>query len=149
MKKGILTILTIFTMIIGFGITTMAAPSSAEEVVEEVNKERAAHNLRDFELDEKLCIAAQIRVNEASHFYSHTRPNGKIWATAVDGITNGAENLNKGTERVSEFNAERCVKGWIKSHSHYEAMMKAEFSKVGIASVSGDDGYVYYCMIMV
>lgn len=102
-----------------------------------VNEIRAENGLGTLEWDNNLETIANVRANEISENFSHTRPNGKAWYT-VNSKLQGGENLAFGFD-----NAEDTVDAWMNSPTHKENILYNDFRKVAI-SIYEEDGVYYW-----
>ena len=102
-----------------------------EEVLDLVNVERIDLGLKPLLLDPNLCNVAQLRSEELVKNFSHTRPNGSMWFTALQEAdfqyNTAAENIAGGYHSVDQV-----VEGWMNSEGHRKNMMSGEFTKVGL-----------------
>lgn len=121
-----------------------------QEVLRLVNEIRASVGVAPLTLDTTLCKAASMRALEMdySNQMSHTRPSGKDCFSVLDfyEISFGTcgENIAAG-----QTSASSVVKGWKNSPGHYQNMINASFTKLGVgysASGVGDYGY-YWCQL--
>ena len=121
-----------------------------QEVLRLVNEIRAAAGVAPLTLDTTLCKAASMRALEMdySNQMSHTRPSGKDCFSVLDfyGASFGTcgENIAAG-----QTSAASVVKGWKNSPSHYQNMINASFTKLGVgysATGVGDYGH-YWCQL--
>lgn len=105
--------------------------SLAEQVVELVNAERAKEGLAPLTIDEKVQAAAQVRAVESKTSFSHTRPNGSSFATALkeQGVTyrRAGENIAWG-----QRSPEEVVNAWMNSSGHRANIMNENFTKIGV-----------------
>lgn len=105
--------------------------SFAEQVVELVNEERAKEGLAPLTIDKKVQAAAQIRAVESKTSFSHTRPNGSSFATALkeQGVTyrRSGENIAWGQRTPKEV-----VNAWMNSSGHRANIMNKNFTKIGV-----------------
>lgn len=105
--------------------------SFAEQVVELVNAERAKEGLAPLTIDKKVQAAAQIRAVEIKTSFSHTRPNGSSFATALkeQGVTyrRSGENIAWGQRTPKEV-----VNAWMNSSGHRANIMNKNFTKIGV-----------------
>ena len=104
-----------------------SSAAMAWQVFEEVNRERAAAGLAALELDDSLSAAAQIRADEITRSFSHTRPDGSSFST----VTSGAygENIAKG-----QSSAARVMAAWMSSSGHRANILNARYTKIGICA---------------
>lgn len=102
-----------------------------------VNEIRAEAGLSQLKWDNNLETVANVRANEISKSFSHTRPNGREWYT-VNSKIQGGENLAFG------FNtAKDVVDAWMNSPTHRDNILYDEFNKVAI-SIYEEDGIYYW-----
>ena len=101
------------------------------EVLDLVNAARADAGVAALELDPALCQAAQVRAEECVGTFSHTRPDGTSYKTALTeaGITAGyvGENVATGYK-----GARQAVEGWLKSEGHRANILNGNYTKMGI-----------------
>ena len=110
------------------------------QVLEHVNAERRALGRPVLRMDGALSAAAQTRAYEIEGKFSHTRPNGSEWYSIFDqhGITAGyiGENLAKKSFNNGQANdhvSAEFFRLWKNSPGHYENMIKAEHTVIGMA----------------
>jgi len=105
--------------------------SFAEQVVELVNAERAKEGLAPLTIDKKVQASAQVRAVEIKTSFSHTRPNGSSFATALkeQGVTyrRTGENIAWGQRTPKEV-----VNAWMNSSGHRANIMNKNFTKIGV-----------------
>lgn len=115
-----------------------------QQIVSLINKERARVGLNELEVTPKVMQAAQIRADECTVSYSHTRPNGKSFNTVfkdVDLASGGNENLASGT---GFGNVQTIVGAWFNSPGHYKALTDSECNYIGVGIARGTDGRYYF-----
>ena len=114
-----------------------------EEMLELVNAERADAGLPALRLNDEVCAYAQIRANEVSSNFSHTRPNGENYWTELGrlGIEYypGGENISAGSNDPAD-----TVARWMDSPGHRANILKEGIGQIGIGFVEVDSGYHYY-----
>ena len=95
------------------------------KVVELCNKYRADAGLPLLTQDSVLDAKAQIRANEATVRFDHTRPDGSSCFTVLDGVdfNTAGENIAGG-----QVTPEQVVEEWMNSPSHRENIMCPDFS---------------------
>lgn len=102
-----------------------------KEVLELINKERAANGVEPLTLNDTLAEAAQTRADECAEVYSHTRPDGSSCFTVLDdyGITYSyaGENIAYGYT-----SAEAVVQGWLNSPPHKKNILNEKYTETGI-----------------
>ncbi|MCR4806189.1 MAG: CAP domain-containing protein [Lachnospiraceae bacterium] len=110
----------------------------ALEALDQINAERAAAGLGSLRWDGNLESCSDVRAQECSVSFSHTRPSGKPWYT-VNSRVQGGENLAYG------FNsADAAVTAWMNSPTHRENILWPEFTRCAIAIYEADDGTMYW-----
>lgn len=114
------------------GSTTPGTNSSyAEQVLQLVNKERAAQGLSNLKLSSAVSAAAQVRAAECAKSFSHTRPNGSSCFTALKeaGISyrRAGENLAYGQRTPAEV-----VRAWMNSSGHRANILNANYTTLGV-----------------
>ena len=111
----------------------------AAQVVAQVNAEREKNGLSALRVDEELTCAAAVRAREIAQSFSHTRPDGRAWAT-VSAVAYG-ENIAMGQKT-----ADKVMAAWLSSEGHRANIMKASYGSIGVAAwVSG--GVVYWVQL--
>ena len=89
----------------------------AEQVVELVNQERTKAGLNAVTLDQNIASAALVRAKEIETSFSHTRPNGSKFSTALteQGVTfkGAGENIAWGQK-----SPEAVMQAWMNSEGH-------------------------------
>lgn len=114
-----------------FDAFTQGQRAAMEEVLELVNQARADAGLRPLELDPSLCSAAQVRAAECVGTFSHTRPDGTSYKTAIAqaGIVSNYTGENVATGHTS---AKQVVDSWLKSEGHRANILNEKFTKLGV-----------------
>ncbi len=114
-----------------------------------INETRAEEELQELELREDLCETAVLRALEAADFWSHTRPDGRDWDTALDeaGIAYRAAGENLFAANI--LDAETALQGWLESEAHRENLLRDGFTATGLGIVDGGDGYFYYAQVFI
>ena len=118
---------------------TASAASSSEYYENAVlfwtNIERARHGLPALKAADALDSAADIRAAELARSFSHTRPNGSKWHTALsaNGISysGAAENIAAGQSDPCE-----AVSAWMNSDGHRSNILSGKYTHLGV-------GYYY------
>lgn len=107
----------------------------AEEVIRLTNAEREKAGLNPLEMDDTLMKAADVRVRELGESFSHTRPDGRKFVTAVEeaGYPNSyvGENIAFGVG-----NAKSALSLWMDSEGHKQNILNPDYEKMGA-------GYIY------
>lgn len=118
------------------------------QVVSLVNIERAKEGLAALTVDEKVQAAAQIRAMECEQSFSHTRPNGSNFATALkeQGVSyrRAGENIAWG-----QRSPEEVVNAWMNSPGHRANIMNANFTKIGVGYYQNANGTNYWSQLFI
>ena len=110
---------------------------NAYEVLEIVNRKRAAKGKKEIVMDQKLLDVAMMRAAELSVKYSHTRPNGDPWYTTTNKVF--AENIAYGYGTPAAV-----MQGWMTSNQgHKENILNGDYCSIGIG-VFYRDGVRYW-----
>ena len=101
------------------------------EILELVNEARAEAGIPLLELDSAMRKAAQVRAIECVNTFSHTRPNGTSYKTAITeaGIESGYTGENVATGHTS---AQQVVGRWLKSDGHRKNILNENYTCIGI-----------------
>lgn len=97
----------------------------AYEVLNLVNKERAAQGLGKLYMDQDLLNAAMQRAAETSILFSHTRPDSTSCFTACDKMM--AENIAYGQSTASSV-----MNSWMNSEGHKANILNENEKSIGI-----------------
>lgn len=131
--------------------TTPAAPTSStlgsyeQQVVDLVNKERAAVGLSALKVNMKLANVAETKAADMrdQNYFSHTSPK---YGSPFDmmkqfGIsyTAAGENIAKGQRTPSEV-----MNGWMNSQGHRENILNANYTEIGVGYVTDSNGAGYW-----
>ena len=140
MKKTISIILALFIIVsavLAMHFDSLAAESKtvsgkfnftyATEVLELVNKERAANGLNALTMTKSLTDGAMIRAAETTVSFSHTRPNGERCFTAFEWTSAAGENIAYG-----QTSPEQVMNGWMNSSGHRANILNSSFTTIGI-----------------
>ena len=106
-----------------------------------INLYRQQHGLGGLAGNSSLASAAAVRAQEIVYLYSHTRPNGTAFHTAIPGITafsTVGENLCQGYST-----AEDIMAAFMNSEAHRDNIL-GDFSHVGVSVYRAGNGR-YYC----
>ena len=113
------------------GSTTTSSSQYAQKVVDLVNAERAKEGLSPVSVNTKLENAAQTRAQEIVTSFSHTRPNGSSFGTAIKaaGVSYNAcgENIAYGQK-----SPEAVMNAWMNSSGHRANIMNPNFKYIGV-----------------
>ena len=114
----------------------------ASEVLRLTNIERAKEGVQPLKYNKTLQDAAMIRAKEISVKFSHTRPNGTDSSTA--GIDVGASVISGENIAMGYGSPEDVVDGWMNSSGHRAALLKPDFSYMGVGFYESANGMYYW-----
>lgn len=115
-------------------------------ILELVNEERAKAGLTALELDTDITAAANVRAVEIKQSFSHTRPNGTSFSTALkeQGVSyrGSGENIAWGQK-----SPEQVMDGWMNSEGHRANILNANFKNIGIGYYQDQNGVNYWVQL--
>jgi len=117
-----------------------------KEVVDLVNAERAKEGLSPLTLDIKVQAAAQVRATECEQSFSHTRPDGSSFATALKeqnvSYRGAGENIAWG-----QRSPQAVMNAWMNSAGHRVNIMNPNFTSIGVGYYQNANGTNYWCQL--
>lgn len=117
-----------------------------KQVVDLVNAERAKEGLSPLTIDTKVQAAAQVRAKECEQSFSHTRPNGSSFATALKeqnvSYRSAGENIAWG-----QRSPEAVMNAWMNSSGHRANIMNPNFTTIGVGYYQNANGTNYWCQL--
>lgn len=120
--------------------------SFVRQVVNLVNQERAKAGLSPVTADTSIQAAAQVRAKEIEKSFSHTRPDGSSFSTALtqQGVTyrGSGENIAWGQKTP-----EQVMNGWMNSDGHRANILNKNFTKIGVGYHQNASGTNYWTQI--
>ena len=118
---------------------TAVRATLADEVVRQVNMERAKRGLGALRVSAELTRAARVRGNEITRKFSHTRPDGTAWRTVSSAAF--GENIAMG-----QRTADKVMAAWMTSSGHRANILRPSYGSIGVcAIVSG--GVTYWAQL--
>ena len=113
-----------------------------------VNEEREKSGLSPLTLDSAATSAAQVRAQEIVTNFSHTRPNGSSFTTALNeaGVSyrSAGENIAYG-----QTSAAQVMNSWMNSSGHRANILSKNYTKIGIGHYEDASGTDYWVQIFV
>lgn len=120
----------------------------ADAVVELVNAERAKAGLSPLTVDEGVAEAAQERAVEIKGTFSHTRPDGSNFSTALD--QKGVSYRSVGENIASGQNSpEAVMQSWMNSSGHRANILKESFTSIGVGHYKDAGGTDYWTQLFI
>lgn len=115
-------------------------------ITELVNQHRAEAGLAPVEYSAELSKPAQTRVFEIEESFSHTRPDGRYFSSALKdyGISYryAGENIAWGHKSPEEV-----VEAWMNSPSHRANILNKSFTKLGVGYQQNARGVNYFTQL--
>lgn len=103
----------------------------ASQVAALVNAERAKYGLSALTVDTKVQQAALVRAKETAQSFSHTRPNGSSFSTALTeaGVSycTAGENIAYG-----QTTPQQVMNAWMNSSGHRANILNANYTTIGV-----------------
>lgn len=127
-----------------FKINGVENYTEAYAVLAELNAHRMANGRQPLYMDEELLEAAMQRAAESAVYYGgpeHTRPDGSVGLTIIQGNVNKAENI-----AVGYSNASAVMAGWKSSPGHNENMLNNIMTAAGVGCFEYD-GVKYWVQL--
>lgn len=123
-----------------------SASAYISQVLSLVNEERAKAGLSPLTLDTGASEAADIRAKEIVNNFSHTRPNGNSFSSALteNGVSyrSAGENIAYGQNTPSEV-----MNSWMNSSGHRANILNQNFTKIGIGHYETANGTDYWVQV--
>ena len=103
----------------------------ASQVVALVNAERAKHGLSALKVDAKVQQAALVRAKETAQSFSHTRPNGSSFSTA---LTEAGVSYRRAGENIAygQSTPQQVMNAWMNSSGHRANILNGNFTTIGV-----------------
>lgn len=124
---------------------SIQSSSAASEVVRLTNSARSQNGYAALVEDSALSEAAAVRAREIARSFSHTRPSGASFSSALSesGVSylRAGENIASGQKSASEV-----VNAWMNSPGHRANILNSSYSRIGSASVN-IDGTLYWVQL--
>ena len=103
----------------------------ASQVVARVNAERTKQGLSALTIDTKVQQAALVRAKESAQSFSHTRPNGSSFSTA---LTEAGVSYRTAGENIAygQSTPQQVMNAWMNSSSHRANILNANYTTIGV-----------------
>lgn len=120
--------------------------SFAEQIVTLVNEERAKAGLSPLSLHNGAVNAAQIRAEEISRQFSHTRPDGSSFSTAL--AQAGVSHRSSGENIAYGQNSpEQVMQSWMNSAGHRANILNPDYTSIGVGHYENAAGTDYWVQL--
>lgn len=125
-----------------------SADAYAAQVVKLVNEERAKAGLSPLTVKANVTNAAETRAKELEASFSHTRPNGSEFSTALSAAgvqyRGAGENIAYGQKTP-----EQVMQGWMNSAGHRANILNGNFASIGVGHYRNAAGVDYWTQLFV
>ena len=112
----------------------------------QINIQRRRYGFNSYDRNSLLQQAAQKRAKELAEKFSHARPNGYNWASAIS----MRYNFEKASELTARYytDPQEVVNAWMSSASTKAQIISKRYNEVGVGVYLDEDGYLYYAVIV-
>ena len=119
--------------------------SYRNSLIKKINTERRKYGYPSFDKDSRLHAAAQKRAKELYKKFSHTRPNGYKWTSAIS----MEYNFKRAAENIAYDFAkpQQVVDEWMDKASTKAKIISKNYDEIGVGVYLAPDGYLYWCAI--
>ncbi len=125
---------------------TQSVHAYVKRIVELVNEERAKAGLKALTLKADITEAAQVRAVECETSFSHTRPNGTSFVTALKeaGVSyrGAGENIAWGQKTP-----EQVMEAWMNSSGHRANILNEKYTSIGVGFYQNAAGRNYWSQL--
>ncbi len=120
----------------------------ARQVAELVNQERAKAGLSELAIISGVSSAAQVRAQELTKSFSHTRPDGRGFETALKeaGVSyrSAGENIAYG-----QTSPQQVMESWMNSAGHRANILNPNYTSIGVGHFEDSTGTDYWTQIFI
>ncbi len=123
-----------------------AVHSEVQQVVNLVNAERAKAGLPALQMQTGINNAASVRAREIKRQFSHTRPDGSSFSTA---LTQQGVSYNRSGENIAygQRTPEAVMEGWMNSSGHRANILNASFRNIGVGLYQDENGVKHWVQL--
>lgn len=120
----------------------------ANQVVKLVNEERAKAGLSPLSVNSKAANAAQTRAREIEKSFSHTRPDGSSFNTA---LTEAGVSFRGAGENIAygQTTPQQVMEGWMNSSGHRANILNANYTSIGVGHYKNWAGVDYWAQLFI
>ena len=118
----------------------------AKQVADLVNQERAKAGRSPLKVDVTVQSAAQVRAKEIVSSFSHTRPNGSSFSSA---LTEAGVSFRGAGENIAygQSSPEKVMEGWMNSSGHRANILNSSYTSIGVGCYQGAGGTLYWTQL--
>lgn len=121
-------------------------PAYLQQVIDLVNKERAKAGLSPLKESAAASSAAAVRAKEIAENFSHTRPDGSSFSTALQqsgaAFRGAGENIAYG-----QRTPEAVMDSWMNSSGHRANILSKSFTAIGVGYYQDGNGTGYWTQL--
>jgi len=147
----IMSIMMVLSFMMFFETAEVKAETLSDienEIAVLVNEERTSRGLEPLKVSPILVMNAETRAKELPVYFSHTRPDGTRWDTAIsesvmDVTFTWGENIAYGAR-----SAEQVVELWMNSEGHRANILSENYTHIGVG-VYKDLGVYFFSQIFI
>lgn len=128
------------------GVQDPGAETPAAQVLALVNAQRARASLGSLSLDPEASKAAGVRAREIQISFSHTRPDGRDFSTA---LSEAGASYRASGENIAygQRSAEQVMDVWMNSAGHRANILNPGYSRIGIGHVKDSRGVDHWVQL--
>ncbi|MCL2365735.1 MAG: CAP domain-containing protein [Oscillospiraceae bacterium] len=132
----------------GLELSEAELAAFVEEVFRLVNIERESVELSELAQYQPLTLTAQVRANEITEHFSHTRPDGTDCFTAFseNGVVYQAAGENLAAGHRTPYDV---MRGWMNSPTHRDNIVNPDFGRMGVAIAVNEEGRLYWAQAFI
>lgn len=118
----------------------------ADQVAKLVNEERAKAGLSPLTVKRDVAAAAQTRAREIQTNFSHTRPDGSSFSTA---LTEAGVSYRLSGENIAygQRDANQVMRDWMNSSGHRANILNPGFTSIGVGHYKNAAGVDYWTQL--
>ena len=117
-----------------------------QQVISLVNEERAKAGLSPVTESSDVSAAAAVRAQEITGSFSHTRPNGSNYSTALD--QSGVKYMGSGENiAYGQRTPQEVMNGWMNSQGHRANILNKNYTTIGVGYYQNANGVGYWVQL--
>lgn len=122
---------------------TATGSSYAQQVIDLVNAQRAQSGLAPVSTNNSISTEALVRAQEIESTFSHTRPDGSSFYTA---LTQYAVPYSGAGENIAygQSTPEQVMQSWMNSSGHRANILNANYTTIGVGCYQNAAGVFYW-----
>ena len=126
----------------------MSLDSYAAAVADLVNAERARAGLKPLAIHTGAAKAADSRAREIQTSFSHTRPDGSHFSTA---LTQAGVSYRSAGENIAygQRTPEAVMESWMNSQGHRANILNPDYTSIGVGHIQDGNGTHYWTQLFI